>query len=98
MSLDFNQEVGNGVVLVDFYADWCSPCRQMLTLLDGITAPDLNFKILKINIDEYSDIASEYEVMSIPTLILFKDGTKKATLVGSVSKEALMQWITDNSN
>lgn len=83
-------------VLVDFYADWCTPCKIMLPIMENLSN---EFKdkimILKINIDENPDIAQKYSVMSIPTIILFKDGEPKKTSVGVTSKEKLVEMIQD---
>lgn len=81
-------------VLVDFYADWCTPCKMMSPIIEEI-AKDFKDKImvLKINIDESPDIAQKYSVMSIPTIILFKDGEPKKTSVGVTAKEKLIEMI-----
>lgn len=79
-------------VIVDFYADWCGPCRMILPYLDEI-ASELGVDIVKVNIDESPNIASKYNVMSIPTIIIFKKGEKVSTNVGAASKARLMDWI-----
>lgn len=81
-------------VLVDFYADWCTPCKMMSPIIEEISN---EFKdkiiVLKINIDECPDIAQKYSVMSIPTIILFKNGEATKTSVGVTSKEKLVEMI-----
>ncbi|MBR2240602.1 MAG: thioredoxin [Clostridia bacterium] len=84
----------NQVVLVDFYADWCGPCKMMSPIVDKI-AEEIGgqAKICKLNVDEAQDIAFEYNVMSIPTLIIFKNGSVVQTLVGLQDKETLLNSI-----
>ena len=78
-------------VLVDFYADWCGPCNAMAPVIEEL-AKELegNVKVGKINVDENPDIAVEYNVMSIPTLIVFKNGKEEKRLVGLRNKEELI--------
>lgn len=90
---DFKKDVlDKDFVIVDFYADWCGPCRMILPYLDEI-ASELGVDIVKVNIDESPNIASEYNVMSIPTIIIFKKGEKVSTNVGAASKARLVDWI-----
>ena len=91
-SENFKEEVLNSEkpVLVDFYADWCGPCNAMSPVIEEL-AKELEgkAKVGKINVDENSDIAVEYNVMSIPTLIVFKNGKEEKRLVGLRDKEEL---------
>lgn len=93
---DFKKDVldAKGLVLVDFWAEWCGPCRSMLPILEA-TAAELGtqVKILKVNIDENPATPSQYGVRSIPTLFLFKDGTLVANKVGLVQKSSLVDWL-----
>lgn len=86
---DFNKDVSEGVVLVDFYADWCGPCKMMGRVLESIE--DIN--ILKVNTDEYTDLALNFGIMSIPTLILFKNGSEVDKLIGLQSKEDIIKFV-----
>ena len=81
-------------VLVDFWAEWCAPCRKIELLLGEIaTEMGDTLEIVKLNIDENPEMTRRYGVMSIPTLMLFKDGLEKARLVGARGKEALLREI-----
>jgi thioredoxin 1 len=94
---DFDSEVlkATGAVVVDFWAEWCGPCRQIAPALEEI-AGSLNgkVKIVKLNVDENPQTASKYGVMSIPTLMLFKNGEMASRQVGAAPKQKLEQWIT----
>lgn len=81
-------------VLVDFYADWCGPCKMMAPLVEELAVKYAGkVKIGKINVDESQDIAREYRVMSIPTFILFKDGEAVQTAVGGMDMQSLERMI-----
>lgn len=87
---DFEMEVKNGVVLVDFYADWCGPCQRMGEVLEEMD----NINVLKVNTDEHNELALSFGVMSIPTLILFKDGANIGKLIGLQSKEDIEEFLS----
>ena len=87
-----NDVLKKNFVIVDFYADWCGPCRMIAPFLEEIQAEN-DVEIFKINIDENPNIASSYGIMSIPTLMIFKKGEKVSTQVGSASKARLADWI-----
>jgi thioredoxin 1 len=94
---DFEAEVlqVSGAVVVDFWAEWCGPCRMIAPALEEISGT-LNgkVKIVKLNVDENPHTASKYGVMSIPTLMLFKNGEMASRQVGAAPKQKLEQWIT----
>jgi thioredoxin 1 len=94
----FQQDVlgSDKPVLVDFWAEWCGPCRMIAPALEEIAAGALNgkVKIVKLNVDENPQTASKYGVMSIPTLMLFKNGEMASRQVGAAPKQKLEQWIT----
>lgn len=91
---NFNATVGEGVSLLDFWAPWCGPCKMQLPIVDELSG-DLQGKatIAKVNVDEEPELASQFGVMSIPTLILFKDGQPVDKMVGLQSKAALQSKI-----
>lgn len=89
----FDEAKAKGKVLVDFYADWCGPCRMLGPILDDISQSNDDVQILKIDVDESSEIAAKYGVMSIPTMILFENGEVKDTKVGVSTKEEILDWV-----
>ena len=89
---NFEEEVlkGEGKILVDFYADWCGPCKIMSPLIDEIAEEGIvNVKVGKINVDESPEIASKFEIMSIPTIMIFENGTPIKTFIGVTDKEVI---------
>ncbi|WP_261303663.1 thioredoxin [Paenibacillus andongensis] len=90
----FNNEIEAGIVLVDFWAPWCGPCKIIAPILDELSAEIGDAaKIVKINVDDNPESASKYNVMSIPTLLVFKDGQLVDQLVGVQPKEKLKAVI-----
>jgi len=91
---NFSQSIENGVTLVDFWAPWCGPCKMQLPIVEELSSElQGQATIGKINVDEEPELASQFGVMSIPTLILFKDGQPVDKMVGLQSKEALKNKI-----
>ncbi len=86
---------GEKPVLVDFWAEWCGPCRMVAPILEEMATEHDTISIAKLNVDENPQVAMEHDVMSIPTLILFQDGVEKKRLVGARSKSALLDELTE---
>ena len=92
---NFEAEVlsSDKTVLVDFWASWCGPCKMLSPVVDQIAEERTDIKVCKLNVDEQQDIAVKYKVMSIPTLIVFKDGTEAARSVGVKPKEEILAML-----
>ena len=96
---NFDEEIKNSEVpiLVDFWAEWCGPCKQIGPILEDIgEAKKDKLKILKLNVDENPQIPQKFGVRGIPTLMLFKDGKLVDTKVGSLPKNMLESWLDPN--
>ena len=87
---NFYNAIANGTTLVDFYADWCGPCRMVSPIVDEIAAERSDITVGKVNVDDENALAMKYGVMSIPTLIVFKDGKAAARIVGARPKAAIL--------
>ncbi|WHA06268.1 thioredoxin [Candidatus Megaera polyxenophila] len=96
---EFESEVINSKlpVLIDFWAEWCGPCRMLSPILDQLSEEmDCKVKIVKMNIDENPETPSKFGVRGIPTMLLFKEGKQIATKVGVQPKNALQEWINSS--
>lgn len=90
---NFDESISKGNVLVDFWAPWCGPCRMLAPTLEEIADENPQITIAKVNIDDEPDLAAKFGVMSIPTVIVFKNGEKAGQSVGLVSKEKLIALL-----
>ena len=91
---NFKGSIAKGNVVVDFWAPWCGPCRMLGPVVDAL-ADEMkgSLKVGKVNVDEQPELSEKFEVASIPTILLFKDGKVIANRVGAANKEALKEWI-----
>ena len=91
----FEQEVMayQGTVLLDFYADWCGPCRMVAPVLEEIAQEDTGLKVCKINVDEEQELAIRFQVSSIPLLVVVKDGEVVGKSLGAKPKDAILSML-----
>lgn len=93
---EFQEVIQSEYALVDFFATWCGPCKMMAPVLENIASSREEVKIAKVDVDKFEDLAREYGVMSIPTLVLFKNGQVVSQKVGFVAEPILTEWINEN--
>ena len=90
---DFNSEISNGITLVDFYATWCGPCKMLEPVLEQISNERSPYKILKVDIDEHEDLTRSFGIMSVPTMIIFKDGKQIKSITGFLPKDEILKEL-----
>lgn len=94
-SQNFEEEVlkSEKTVLVDFYADWCGPCKMLSPIVDQVAEENEDIKVVKVNVDDAQDLAMKYQVMSIPTLVVIKEGKEIKRSVGLIDKNQVVNMI-----
>lgn len=88
--LEFDKLIQDDLVIVDFFATWCGPCRMLSPVLEEISD---KYKIVKIDVNECSNLAKKYGIMSVPTIMKFKNGEEIDKIIGFYPKEELIKWI-----
>lgn len=89
---NFKELIKKDLIVVDFFATWCGPCKMLGPVLESLDSVE----VLKIDVDECPDLAREYGIMSVPTLLIFKNGELKDKRSGFMPKEMLEEWISEN--
>lgn len=92
---DFNSVISNNKVLVDFYATWCGPCKMLSLVLEKYDVSS-DIDIIKVDVDECPNLSKEYNIFSVPTLIVFENGKELKRISGFLSEEELRKWVIDN--
>lgn len=96
-SNEFRSEIESGITVVDFFATWCGPCKMLAPVLEGLSSEmEGKSKFIKVDIDQSSELANEFQISSVPTMVIFKDGQKVEQLVGFLPKEKIQQTIENN--
>lgn len=91
---NFDEIINNkDLILIDFYATWCGPCKMMHPILEEIEKEYNEVKIIKVDVDKNAELARKYTIMSIPTLILFNNGIQKQKNIGFTPKSIIEEWI-----
>jgi len=90
---NYDEMVKQGIVLVDFYAEWCGPCKMLAPMLEALSDQRSNLKIIKINVDKREDIARRFGIMSVPTLYIYKEGLLVSEKKGFQTIEMLNEWM-----
>lgn len=89
---NFESLINKDLILVDFFATWCGPCKMLSPVLESLE----NIDVVKMDVDECPDLARKYGIMSVPTLMIFSNGELKNKQSGFMPKEALEEWISEN--
>jgi thioredoxin 1 len=92
---EFEKLTSEGLVLVDFFATWCGPCKMLAPVLESVSK-DTNINIIKVDVDKEEMLARKFGIMSVPTLIMFKDGEILSKQTGLTTKDILVKWIEEN--
>ncbi len=90
---DFEKEVEKGVTIVDFFATWCGPCKMMSIIMEEVQEENPDFHIIKIDVDKDEKLARKFGIMSIPTIVIMKDGQMQEKHVGLMQKDDLVDLV-----
>lgn len=93
---EFNKEIEKGLVVCDFFATWCGPCRMLAPILEDVSENRDDAVFLKVDVDENYDLAKSFGIMSVPTVLFFKDGTLIDKSIGLINSEKINQFIDKN--
>ena len=93
---EFMDAVNNGTSVVDFYADWCGPCKMLGPVMETVSGKITDVNFYKVNVDESEEVAAKYGIMSIPAVFMFKNGKPIAKTVGFMPEEDLTSWVNNN--
>lgn len=94
--VEFHEEINQGVTFVDFYADWCGPCKMLAPFVEEASEQLTDVKFLKVNVDQEPELSGEFGIMSIPTLLIFKDGKLVAKDMGFKPLNQLISFINSH--
>lgn len=92
---EYEEEIKEGIVLVDFFANWCGPCKMIAPILEELITKNKDIKILKVDVDKEQELSMKYGVMAIPTLLLYKDGEKVNERQGFATLDELEEMINE---
>lgn len=92
---EFNEIIKNGTTLVDFFAEWCGPCKMLGPVLEKVAEEYNDIEFVKVNVDENMDLAQQYGIMSIPTVYIFKDGEVVNKMQGYVPEDGIKEFINN---
>ncbi|MFW2491332.1 thioredoxin [Clostridium chromiireducens] len=93
-SNEFKNEIESGVTIVDFFATWCGPCKMLAPVLEGLSNDmEGKAKFIKVDIDQSLDLANQFQISSVPTMVIFKNGEKVDQIVGFLPKERIQEAI-----
>ena len=96
--VELNEATKEGITIVDFYANWCGPCRMLSPVLEELEEENDNISIAKVDVDEARELAMKYKISAIPALLFFKDGELVSTEVGFMSKDDLLEVLKGINN
>lgn len=89
---NFKELTAKGTVIVDFFATWCGPCKMLTPELEDLTEEHPEITVVKVDVDQFNDLAAEFNVRAVPTLFLFKDGKNVKSQAGYMDKDAVLAW------